>query len=564
MLLVDDDQGRVGGGREEGGAGADDDVDLAGADAAPVLLEFAGTQRRVQHGDPPGQAGAEAVDGLRRERDLGHQHQRHATLVADALGGGQVDLRLATAGHATQEEEAGGGRAAGGAAGVVEGSGDGGVRAGLMGREHRRRRRRSGRGRAPGGTAAHQASLDQGIEIGGCGAGLGAGLALGAGPVEEGGEQRRAAPLGRATPQREDGCVGGGGVVAKAGREANGLSLRVPHDERPIGQPALDGVAATGDASRLIDGGVPGLQPLQQVGLARAPRGGPVAQDGRGLAGGDGERQLGLRLGGTGGRDQLVALVHQPAPHESLQGGVEGAVVAQGGEGRGVNRAAGAHVGEEGGLQVAEGVAAGVGRGRGVSGGEDAQRRRRHAAGQEQRHATPQRGQTGAGDPSRQGGLGGGEHRLRLDARLNGAGRGNVRLVAERQHDALHHLAPERHEDRVAHAQRTGAGEEAGRDGVGEGLAQRPAGVDGDLGVDGRSAGGRVGLGCAGRGRGRWRHAACASQAATVEGSSLASAGVRSRGWRAWRVAAGPGCGRPCRCGRAGSRAWPAARGRGA
>ena len=532
VLFIDDDQGRVGGGGEKGGAGTDDDVDLAGADAAAALLDLAAAQRRVQHRDPPRHPRAEAVHGLRRERDLGHEHQRHAALVADALGGGQVDLGLAAAGHPAQQEEPGGGRAAGGAARVVEGRGDGRIGAGLVGREHGRGGGRSGRGRSPGGPAADQPPLDQRVEVGGGGAGLRAGLALGAGPVDQGGEQRRAATLGRAAPQREDGRVGGGGVVAEAGGEMDDLAPGVPHDERPVGQPALDGVAAAGDAARLVEGGGAGLQPLHQVGLARAPRGGPVAQSGSCRVEGDGERQLGLGLGRAGSGDQLVLLAHQAAPHEPLQSRVDGAVVAQGGEGRGVDRPAGAHVGEEGGLEVAERVVAGGGRRRGVGGGEDAQRRRRHAAGQEQRHATPQRGQIRVGDPSGQGGLGGGEHRRRLDARLDRPGRGDVRLVAQGQHDPLHHLAPERHEDRVPDAQRAGAGEEAGRDGVGEGLAQRPAGVHGDLGVDGRRAGGRVGLDCAGRGRGRWRHAACASQAATAEGSSLASAG-RQKPWMA-------------------------------
>ena len=194
----------------------------------------------MQHGDAPGHASPEAVDGLRREGDLGHQHEGHAARVADALGGGQVDLGLAAAGDAAQQEQARVGRGAGGAASVVEGGGDGGVGAGLVGGEDGDggAGRRGGRG-AGGGAAAQQAALDQGVDVGGGGAGFGAGLAIGAGAVEQRADQGRAAPLGGAAPQRQDGRVGGGRVVAEARGEAD-VVVRPRRGRRARRRPASD------------------------------------------------------------------------------------------------------------------------------------------------------------------------------------------------------------------------------------------------------------------------------------------------------------------------------------
>ena len=54
----------------------------------------------MQHGDLLAEARGEAARGLRRERDLGHQHEHAAAARQRALGRAQVDLRLARAGHA--------------------------------------------------------------------------------------------------------------------------------------------------------------------------------------------------------------------------------------------------------------------------------------------------------------------------------------------------------------------------------------------------------------------------------------------------------------------------------
>ena len=228
VLFIDDDQGGVGGGGEEGGAGADDDVDLAVADAPAVLLEFAGAEAGVQHRDAPGHAGPEAVDRLWREGDLGHEHEGHAARVADALGGGQVDLGLAAAGDAAQQQQARIGRGVGRTAGVVKGDGDGGVGAGLIGGEDGdggagRRRGRGPRGRA----TAQQAALDEGVDVGGGGAGFGAASRSGRGPSSSapirprrGARRRCAAATGwprRRRPGRR-GSAGRGGRRRRPGR----------------------------------------------------------------------------------------------------------------------------------------------------------------------------------------------------------------------------------------------------------------------------------------------------------------------------------------------------------
>ena len=61
-------------------------------------------QPRVQERDPLAEAGREPGQCLRRERDLGHQHDRPPAALERRLGGGEVDLGLARAGDAVQEQ----------------------------------------------------------------------------------------------------------------------------------------------------------------------------------------------------------------------------------------------------------------------------------------------------------------------------------------------------------------------------------------------------------------------------------------------------------------------------
>ena len=76
VLLVDDDRAEVLERREDRRARADGDALLAALEREPRVVALAVAQRAVQHGDLVAEHGAEAIDGLRRERDLGHEHDR--------------------------------------------------------------------------------------------------------------------------------------------------------------------------------------------------------------------------------------------------------------------------------------------------------------------------------------------------------------------------------------------------------------------------------------------------------------------------------------------------------
>ena len=103
VLLVDDDQPEVGDRREDRRARADRDPRLAGAQPPPLVVALALAERGVQQRDGVAEAGLEAPDGLRRQRDLGHEHD-HALPALERRGGGaQVDLGLARAGDAVQQ-----------------------------------------------------------------------------------------------------------------------------------------------------------------------------------------------------------------------------------------------------------------------------------------------------------------------------------------------------------------------------------------------------------------------------------------------------------------------------
>ena len=76
MLLVDADQAERGHRGEDRRARADDDRRLARGDPLALVAPLRLRQRRVEHGDAVAEAGAEAAERLRRERDLGDEHDR--------------------------------------------------------------------------------------------------------------------------------------------------------------------------------------------------------------------------------------------------------------------------------------------------------------------------------------------------------------------------------------------------------------------------------------------------------------------------------------------------------
>ena len=104
VLLVHDDQAEVLDGREDGAPRADDDRVDAVADARPGVEALAGAHPAVDDRDAAGEVRVEAADGLRRERDLGHEHDGRPALNEARAEGAEVDLGLARARHAVEQK----------------------------------------------------------------------------------------------------------------------------------------------------------------------------------------------------------------------------------------------------------------------------------------------------------------------------------------------------------------------------------------------------------------------------------------------------------------------------
>ena len=105
VLLVDDDRAEIRERREDRRARADGDALLAASQCQPGVVPLAVAQRAVEHGHAIAEGRAKAIDRLRRERDLGNEHDR--ALVARIDQRAQqfdVDERLATAGDAVQQK----------------------------------------------------------------------------------------------------------------------------------------------------------------------------------------------------------------------------------------------------------------------------------------------------------------------------------------------------------------------------------------------------------------------------------------------------------------------------
>ena len=106
VLFVDHDQAQVAGRGEDGAAGADDHLHLTPQDAAPLVVALDVRLVAVQHGDGV-EARAEAAHRLRREADLGHEHDGLPAGGDDAVDRLQVDLGLAAARDAVEDEALG-------------------------------------------------------------------------------------------------------------------------------------------------------------------------------------------------------------------------------------------------------------------------------------------------------------------------------------------------------------------------------------------------------------------------------------------------------------------------
>ena len=104
VLLVDDHHAERPHRREDRRARAERDADLAGAETPPGRQALLRRQPAVQHRHVLAEARPKPRRQLRRERDLGHQHQGALPGRARGRDDLQVDLRLPGAGHAVQEK----------------------------------------------------------------------------------------------------------------------------------------------------------------------------------------------------------------------------------------------------------------------------------------------------------------------------------------------------------------------------------------------------------------------------------------------------------------------------
>ena len=106
VLLVDADHAERRERREHCRAGADHDTGLAGDDPLPLVPPLGLREAGVQKRDAVAEARAEAAERLRRERDLRHEDDRAAARGERGLAGADVDLGLAAARRAGEEDVA--------------------------------------------------------------------------------------------------------------------------------------------------------------------------------------------------------------------------------------------------------------------------------------------------------------------------------------------------------------------------------------------------------------------------------------------------------------------------
>ena len=103
VFLVDDDQAQIGAVAEQRGTGADQHRRAATTKQIPVAQPFGIALGRVGQQYGMSEAPPHAIHQLGRQTDLGRQQNHLPPLLDDAPHQGQVDLGLATAGHALQQ-----------------------------------------------------------------------------------------------------------------------------------------------------------------------------------------------------------------------------------------------------------------------------------------------------------------------------------------------------------------------------------------------------------------------------------------------------------------------------
>ena len=105
MLLVDDDERELCQRGKHGEARAEDDARVAARRVEPRRSARDVLQRAVHQGEARfREGGAKTALELRRQADLGHQHQRLTAALEHASDQVQINLGLSAAGNAMQEQ----------------------------------------------------------------------------------------------------------------------------------------------------------------------------------------------------------------------------------------------------------------------------------------------------------------------------------------------------------------------------------------------------------------------------------------------------------------------------
>ncbi len=106
VLLVHANEAEPAHRREDRRPRADDDPRVAAGDPLPLVAALGVGQARVQERNRVAEPRAEATDRLRRERDLGHEHDRPQPALERGRRSLEVDLCLAAPGRAVEQEVA--------------------------------------------------------------------------------------------------------------------------------------------------------------------------------------------------------------------------------------------------------------------------------------------------------------------------------------------------------------------------------------------------------------------------------------------------------------------------
>ena len=106
MLLVDDDQADPFERREHRRARADDDIDVAAADALPLIVTLAIREPAMLDRHALAERLPEHRGDHRRQRDLRHEHEHAAARLAHGRRQPQVKLGLPAPCHAVEQRRA--------------------------------------------------------------------------------------------------------------------------------------------------------------------------------------------------------------------------------------------------------------------------------------------------------------------------------------------------------------------------------------------------------------------------------------------------------------------------